>query len=264
MKKCAECGVEKPKKEFHKCKKNKDGYDYRCKNCKNEYTKKWSKNKRQSVAEQRALLPDQSEVPKFCFKCKKVKPTKDLSADNRSLDGTAGYCKDCKNKECVERLAKPINADRRKKRLKEKYDLDEEGDKQGKTYLGKQVISRKKKDPIGSRAKDMRRTMRYNARKKGFDFDSSYYTLEKIQEMIEAIDFCPCCSRKIDKAIYGDGEIRAAVPVPDRVNPKLGYIEGNVVLICRRCNWIKNDGTDDEFFRIIRWMKEFNQNGGLK
>jgi len=37
MKKCSICGKEKEESEFHKCKKNPDGLDYRCKQCCHNY-----------------------------------------------------------------------------------------------------------------------------------------------------------------------------------------------------------------------------------
>jgi hypothetical protein len=40
MKKCPVCKMEKPLEEFHKCKKNKDGFQYYCKTCDNSSRKK--------------------------------------------------------------------------------------------------------------------------------------------------------------------------------------------------------------------------------
>jgi hypothetical protein len=40
MKKCSNCGIEKPLIEFHKCKPNKDGYHYQCKVCRKEYSQR--------------------------------------------------------------------------------------------------------------------------------------------------------------------------------------------------------------------------------
>jgi hypothetical protein len=40
MKKCAKCKIKKPFDEFHKCKRNKDGFQYYCKDCDNTCKKK--------------------------------------------------------------------------------------------------------------------------------------------------------------------------------------------------------------------------------
>jgi len=262
LKVCLQCRETKPKKDFHKSKKSKDGYDYMCKKCANEYKLNWQKNLLKLAAEQRAILPDQSEVPKVCSQCGKTKLTKEFASDKRTLDGKAGYCQDCSNKYHVGWFAILAHKEKRQKRINEKYYLDE--DKQGKTHIREGLVARNKKVPISSRAKAMRRTMIYNADKEGFDFDSSYFTPEKVEEMIETNDICSCCDRIFDKSFHGDGKIREAVPCPDRVDPNLGYVKENVVMICRRCNWIKNDGTADEFLRIVQWMLEFKQKRGLR
>lgn len=41
MKRCTKCGEVKELDCFYKNKNNKDGMDYLCKNCNNEYQKKW-------------------------------------------------------------------------------------------------------------------------------------------------------------------------------------------------------------------------------
>lgn len=44
MKRCYKCGVEKPKSEFHKCSRNKDGLANWCKVCANEAGRKYHKD----------------------------------------------------------------------------------------------------------------------------------------------------------------------------------------------------------------------------
>ena len=46
-------------------------------------------------------------------------------------------------------------------------------------------------------------------------------------------------------------------PSLDRINPKRGYVEGNVALICFRCNKIKSDATQRELRMIADWMDSF-------
>lgn len=45
------------------------------------------------------------------------------------------------------------------------------------------------------------------------------------------------------------------VPSLDRMIPKLGYVKGNVRVISWRANWIKNDGTLEEFEKLVRYMR---------
>jgi hypothetical protein len=44
-------------------------------------------------------------------------------------------------------------------------------------------------------------------------------------------------------------------PSLDRINPKGGYLKGNVAVICRRANQIKSDATRAEILRVARWLK---------
>jgi len=38
----------------------------------------------------------------------------------------------------------------------------------------------------------------------------------------------------------------------DRVNSKIGYVEGNVQLICARINEMKSDMSEDEFLGLVK------------
>ena len=44
-------------------------------------------------------------------------------------------------------------------------------------------------------------------------------------------------------------------PSFDRINPKLGYVKGNVWIVGLRANVIKNDGTAEEHEMIARAMR---------
>jgi hypothetical protein len=46
-------------------------------------------------------------------------------------------------------------------------------------------------------------------------------------------------------------------PSFDRLNPKKGYVKGNVVIISCRANRIKNDGTYEEHQKIADFMKDY-------
>jgi hypothetical protein len=44
-------------------------------------------------------------------------------------------------------------------------------------------------------------------------------------------------------------------PSLDRIKPELGYVKGNIAVISRRANAIKQDATADELFRVAAWAK---------
>jgi len=246
---CYECGTEKPTKDFVQDKMSLDGTSSMCKKCYQEYQKEWGAKHLQVLEQIRDKMPDQSEVPKTCITCGTTKPTKEFGSDKKTLDGKTGTCMVCNNKRIAEWLVVPENAKNRRDRINELYFTDD--GKQGREHLKQKDLERKQKDPLKSRAREMRRTMIYN-------FDP-IFTVEKLQEMISNTDHCPCCASKIDILYYGDGKRRTSVPSPDRVNPNLGYIDGNVVVICWRCNWIKSNGTADEFLQLVKWMTETYQ-----
>lgn len=38
----------------------------------------------------------------------------------------------------------------------------------------------------------------------------------------------------------------------DRINPKLGYIDSNIQLLCKKCNQMKNDANPEELVYFAR------------
>lgn len=50
-------------------------------------------------------------------------------------------------------------------------------------------------------------------------------------------------------------------PSLDRIKPELGYVKGNVAVISRYANTIKNCGTADDHRKIADWMDTFCQQG---
>lgn len=65
--------------------------------------------------------------------------------------------------------------------------------------------------------------------------------------------FCPVLGYKLE---VGDGKRQDNSPSIDRINNSLGYIKGNVRIISFRANALKNNGTIEEFEKIIAYMKE--------
>lgn len=46
-----------------------------------------------------------------------------------------------------------------------------------------------------------------------------------------------------------------ASPSVDRFDPRLGYVPDNVLVISRRANQLKSNGTSDEFRRVIEYLE---------
>lgn len=60
---CRRCNTEKPLSDFRKASKEKDGYQYSCKKCSNEDTKKWRK-KNYELEKERARIRRHSNLDK--------------------------------------------------------------------------------------------------------------------------------------------------------------------------------------------------------
>ena len=100
---------------------------------------------------------------------------------------------------------------------------DEYRDKMSKRVV-RYYLDRKKKDPeshILFRARD-------SARRKGYKFNLEH-------DDIFIPEYCPLLNIKLT---YNDAW---ASPSIDRINPKLGYIKGNVWIISRKANMMKQD-----------------------
>ena len=155
---------------------------------------------------------------KICPRCKIEKSADEFGNLQRSSDGKSPYCSKC---------------------------------------LIEKASSSKKNNPVITRANRIRNHIISNSRKKGFDFEP-IFTLEKIQEMIEEADYCPCCKKKIDKSYYGDGERHYDLPSFDRFDSNLGYTEENVVVTCWRCNHLKNNATVQELYNIAVYILKYS------
>lgn len=91
------------------------------------------------------------------------------------------------------------------------------------------------------------RAIRRKAKENGLGFD-----LELSD--INIPDLCPLLEipLKIGNGIKTDNS-----PSVDRINPKLGYVKGNVWIISDKANRMKNDGSPEEIFLLAKNIKKF-------
>lgn len=83
---------------------------------------------------------------------------------------------------------------------------------------------------IWSRAKS-------RAQLKGLDFDLEV-------EDIVVPDYCPVFKTPMD------------IPSIDRHDPNKGYTKDNIVIMSNRANVLKNDGTIEEFEKLLEYLKD--------
>lgn len=87
-----------------------------------------------------------------------------------------------------------------------------------------------------------------NAKKKGLDFSLGQ---EKIEALFQGnCHYCGCGpNNMVDiPKLYGTYTYNGI----DRLDPKLGYVETNVVSCCQVCNYLKNSYTEQEFLDVIK------------
>ena len=95
---------------------------------------------------------------------------------------------------------------------------------------------------------------RSRAKTRGVDFTIE---LEDIPPMGE---LCPLLGLP-----FPSGEERNGVTSPslDRIDPSKGYVPGNVWIVGRRANMVKNDGTAEEHEKIAAAMRKWKTDHGL-
>ena len=92
-------------------------------------------------------------------------------------------------------------------------------------------------------------TVRSRCEKRGLELDENAY-----REAWRRIPtHCPVLGVKL---ATGVGENLDNSPEMDRLDPAKGYVEGNMRVISRRANRLKNDGTAEEHRLIYEWTKE--------
>jgi len=69
-------------------------------------------------------------------------------------------------------------------------------------------------------------------------------------------EHCPVFGTKF---VIGDGHRHPASPTLDRINPRLGYIVGNVAVISWKANSIKRDATLEELEKLLAFMKSYDR-----
>ena len=126
--------------------------------------------------------------------------------------------------------------------------------KYNRDYYNKDVIKSRKLNALHRRGlhkgsldapKWMRMCSKNRAMRNGIPF-----SLEK--EDIVIPEICPIL--KIKLTTPGEG-VNDASPTIDRIDPKKGYIKGNIAVISMRANRLKNDATVAEIEKILAWMK---------
>ena len=112
---------------------------------------------------------------------------------------------------------------------------------------------RREREPVLVRAQRLRDGMRERARDSGLPFDSDVFTVAMLVEWLALQPECECCGQPFDFSPNPSGRARDRAPSLDRVRPSMGYVFGNVALLCWRCNNLKRDAGPEELALVARW-----------
>jgi hypothetical protein len=164
-------------------------------------------------------------------KCNRCKTPKD---DNQFVEGKS-KCLDC-----IQKLKEYYQKNRNRiiKNAKKYYPKTPE------KILHKQEQKRKwiRKNPVSY----LLCAAKARAKKRGILFNLSH-------EDIVIPEKCPVLGIKLK---ISDKTISCNSPSVDRINPKMGYVKGNVAVISYRANSIKNDATSKELEMVLEYVKK--------
>lgn len=191
----------------------------------------------------------------ICIKCKVGKTNNHFSKRHNSKSGYSTICKTC---ESLYQKKHYSNDDQKKKRQeygKSYYQRNKEIVLQKvKEYREKPEIKDKrskriKQDSLLNPGKYLWKHAKRRAKEKNLPFSI------KIEDIIVP-EYCPVLGIKL---IQGEGKVHDGSPTLDKVIPELGYIPGNVVVMSKRANTLKSNGTLEEHKQLVKWMEERNK-----
>ena len=294
-KECDKCGVNKSLEEFYKSTSYKDGRHVTCAICECKHQKKYRKDNAGKIEKYyEECQKNNKATSKKCTSCNMYKLLKEFHKRKNSKDGKKYWCKTCVSengkqyhtehiderkkymkKKRISRSKEDIEKD--KKYQKEYYEEHREevakrslvrsrmpGRREIRNNFSKKRFKRlRKTHPLLVRATAWRNRNSRNARKKGMKFNKKYLTRERLIQWQKETPNCPICDVVIDYSLKPKHKHKRIPNKPslDRLDSRLGYIEGNVNIVCLRSNTIKGDSTSLEIKRVIDWMIGIEKNG---
>lgn len=64
---------------------------------------------------------------------------------------------------------------------------------------------------------------------------------------------CPICDTELEVSKTRGGSARS--PSLDKIQPHLGYVKGNVAILCKKCNSMKGDASVELLEKMIDYIK---------
>lgn len=114
-------------------------------------------------------------------------------------------------------------------------------------------------EPLICRAKVLQRGIAERVYHRSLPIDPCFRDYKLILSWLQSTPNCPCCGELFEMFPNGRTKAHQHSPSIDRFRPDLGYVVGNVALICWRCNNIKRDYEASDLQMVARWMLAFDK-----
>jgi hypothetical protein len=139
-----------------------------------------------------------------------------------------------------------------KDRILERQRGDREEDREKFITRGKRWRE-KNKDTVNSRDRSKYRSNLENTLLKGAKKRANKHGIAFNIELSDIIipEFCPVLGFKLE---VGNGKANDNSPSLDKIIPEKGYVKGNIRVISLRANKLKNDGSLEEFKKIVNYI----------
>ena len=170
---------------------------------------------------------------KYCSKCKKELPKSSFYGNNT----LSPYCIECTKKYRRER--RPLIKDKVNRKLRERRANDPEF---------RDKINQQKREHFRRRVAYYKvLNARQRAERKGIEFSIT-------EEDIEIPEYCPLLGIKIE---VGTRKNYENSPSLDRKDPSKGYVKGNVWIVSKKANSMKNSASLEELELLVKNLKKY-------
>ena len=256
MKVCSGCKETKGLEEFYKNKSQKDGLENQCKDCRKKYRqnnkekiaerqRKWNQENKERIAERNKKYYQENKE-RIVKRQRKYRKTNYQRDKEKIVERGRKYRENNKEKE-VERHRKYYQDNREK---------IAEYRQNNKEKIAERQRKYREKNPYQVQSNYLSNSVRQRAKKRKLPIDLDFISSSNIVDWLKHQPNCVCCDRVFGIGYKGKFRFQNNSPSLDRLIPSLGYISGNVFLICFRCNALKRDATVKELETVISWMKK--------
>ena len=190
------------------------------------------------TGKKRAIIAKEGQT-KTCSKCKQELPLEAFNKGN-SLYGRRSFCRECEKK--------IQSAPDRKKRRRE-LELLRRQDPEYVRKTNERDKRRVHNNPQSTKLA-LLRSAKQRAKSRGLDFNID-------ASDIDLPDKCPLLEIPLFSSYRGESKTYDNSYSIDRIDPRKGYIKGNVWVISYKANRIKNDATLDELETLVKNLKNY-------